>query len=233
MILFFPLGILMMWLYAPWRNRFKWMWTGIAAFLALIVVAGAASGGGGNKSDEARAVQGATVPAGPTSSPEPAKLTNTPEPAEPTSTPKPAKPTSTPKPAKPTNKVAGVAGAVAEAEDVRVTLNQVVDPWVSDNQFEQPDAGKRFVAFDVTIENVGGSGTHYASPINFKLTDSESFAYEITFFGPDPALRTTGLGSGEKTRGWVPFEVNQNASLAVLKYDPNMFTTDDIEFQFP
>ncbi len=114
-----------------------------------------------------------------------------------------------------------------------MTLNQVVDPWVSDNQFEQPDPGKRFLAFDVTIQNVGKSGTHDANPFNFKLTDSESFAYETSFFGPDPQLHSTDLGSGEKTRGWVPFEVNQNASLAVLKYDPNMFTTDDIEFQFP
>jgi len=64
MILFFPLGVLLMWLYAPWRNRFKWMWTGIAAFLALMVVVGAVSGGGDNKSDEAHTAQGTTVPAG-------------------------------------------------------------------------------------------------------------------------------------------------------------------------
>jgi len=30
-----------MWRYAPWRKRFKWMWTGVAAFAALIIVASA------------------------------------------------------------------------------------------------------------------------------------------------------------------------------------------------
>jgi hypothetical protein len=63
-ILVFPLGILLMWLYAPWRKRFKWTWTGIAAFSALLVVVGAASGGGSNKGDEAHTAQGVTAEAG-------------------------------------------------------------------------------------------------------------------------------------------------------------------------
>jgi hypothetical protein len=57
MILVFPLGILLMWLYAPWRSRFKWMWTAIAAFFALMIVAGAAGGGGGNQNNAAHTAQ--------------------------------------------------------------------------------------------------------------------------------------------------------------------------------
>jgi len=180
-----------------------------AVVVVLIVIISAASAGSGSKKEEA--VAGA----------QPAATTGAAQ-----------APANTPEPPKSKSKVAGVAGAVAEAEDVRVTLNQVADPWVSDNEFIQPDAGKRIVAFDVTIENTGKSRTHGANPFNFKLTDAQSFAYETSFFGPDPALHATDLGSGEKTRGWVPFEVNQGASLGVLKYDPNMFTTNDIEFQF-
>jgi hypothetical protein len=41
MILVFPLGILLMWLYAPWRGRFKWIWTGVAAFAALVIIGAA------------------------------------------------------------------------------------------------------------------------------------------------------------------------------------------------
>jgi len=182
-----------------------------AAVVVLIIIISAASAGGGGSNKEEDVGQGSQGVSQATSA---APAANTPEPV------------------KSKNKVAGVAGASAEAEDVKVTLNQIADPWVSDNQFIQPDPGKRIVAFDVTIENTGKSGTHGANPFNFKLTDTQSFAYETSFFGPDPALGATNLGSGEKTRGWVPFEVNQDASLAVLKYDPNMFTTNDIEFQF-
>jgi hypothetical protein len=128
--------------------------------------------------------------------------------------------------------VSGTPGAIAEAEGVRVTLNATADPWVSDNQFIRPDAGKRFVAFDVTIQNSKDSGTHGANPFNFKLSDAEDFAYEVTFGGPEPAVHAVDLGSGEKTRGWVAFEVNAGTPLKRLKYDPNPFTTNDIEFQF-
>jgi len=44
LILFFPLGIFMMWRYAPWRNRFKWLWTTAGAIVVLLVVAGAVGG---------------------------------------------------------------------------------------------------------------------------------------------------------------------------------------------
>ena len=138
----------------------------------------------------------------------------------------------TPEPTEIPGEVQGEPGAVAKNGGAQVTLNVIQDPWTSDNEFIQPDAGKRFVAFDVTIENPGDSGTHSANPFNFKLTDAESFAYDPTFFGPDPQLGSVDLGSHEKTRGWITFQVNQATPLKLLKYDPNFFTTDDIEFRF-
>lgn len=123
-------------------------------------------------------------------------------------------------------------GATGEAENVRVTVNGLADPWVSDNEFMQPDTGKRFVAFDVTIQNTGESGTHHCNPFNFSLTDAEDFAYEATFGWADPPLHAVDLGSGQKSRGWVTFEVNEGTPLQLLKYDPDIFSTNDIEFQF-
>jgi competence protein ComEC len=40
LILFFPLGIYLMWKHAPWRNRFKWVWSVLAPLVALVVLAG-------------------------------------------------------------------------------------------------------------------------------------------------------------------------------------------------
>ena len=179
----------------------------VAAVVVLIIVIAAAGSGGGGGTKEEEIGQG----------------------SHPAATTKPHAPASTPIPVA-KNKVAAVAGASGEAHDVRVTLNQIADPWQS--EFLPPDAGKRYVAFDVTVENIGKSGTHDANLFNFKLTDAQAFAYEATFIGPDPSLGYVGLGSGEKTRGWVSFEVNQGAGLDVLKYDPDIFSKDDIEFQF-
>jgi competence protein ComEC len=40
LILFFPVGIYLMWKHAPWRNRFKWLWSLLAPLVAIVVLAG-------------------------------------------------------------------------------------------------------------------------------------------------------------------------------------------------
>jgi hypothetical protein len=187
--------------------------------LVIVIAAGAAAGGGGNK-EETTAVQ-------PTAAAESTAVAPVHQ-VQPTLPPQPTA-------EKIQRIVTATAGAVAEAEDVRVTLNEITDPWVSPAQFapDQPDPGMRFVALDVTIEHVGKGGTHFACGFGFKLTDAEGYAYDpALIFDLEPDLNCIDLGSGEKTRGWIGFEVREGGGLSLLKYDPNVFTTDDIEFRF-
>jgi hypothetical protein len=131
--------------------------------------------------------------------------------------------------------VAAVSGALAEAEGVRITLNETADPWVSPSEFALDESvpGKRFVAFDVTLEWVEDSGFHYACSTEFTLTDTAEFVYEHEpLFDLEPELDCVHLGSGQKTRGWIGFEVDEGTPLGILKYDPDIFTTEDIEFHF-
>lgn len=228
-----------------WRRLIKSPGGRIAAatgtgIVWIIIVVIAATSGGGDDGDGAivAEVEGTPTPTiAPieTALPTP-ELTATPTP-ELTPEPTPS-PTSTPTvvvtpeserivPAEP--------GAIAVAQDIRVTLNEIMDPWVDTTEFfsDEPAPGKRFVAFDVTLENVADSGTHFAFSGNFKLTDIDGFvANEGFVINLEPHLFGADLGSGEKTRGWIVFEVNEGAALDILKYDPDIFTTDDIEFQF-
>jgi len=226
------------WLLSPVRAY--WRWAGsrqttqakalayggpIASVLVLIIIiAVATSGGGGGDEEGQPAAQAQPSPTAPPAAESPTAEAPAEEVQE---TPAGAE---TPEPPPIERIVAGVPGAVAEAEDVRITLSQIVDPWVSDNMFIEPASGKRFVSFEVTIEQMDGS--HLASDFNFQLTDAEGFASDPTFGGPEPALPTIDLGKGQKTQGWVLFEVNEGTALKLLKYDPNLFTTNDIEFQF-
>ena len=132
----------------------------------------------------------------------------------------------------PSNEAVAAPGAVAEFAHVRVYLNAIQDPWTSDNQFIKPDAGKRFVSFDVTVEFFNDSGTHGANPFNFGLSDKQSFAYDPTFYGPDPRLASVSLRPGEKTRGWVTFQVTSGTLLQRLRYQPNFLKDIYIEFNF-
>jgi hypothetical protein len=131
------------------------------------------------------------------------------------------------------NKAAAAPGAVAESAYVRVYLNAITDPYTSDNSFIKPGAGKRWVSFDVTVEYFNDSDTHGANPFNFGLSDAQSFAYDPTFYGPDPQLNAVDLRPNEKTRGRVTFEVGEASKLQSLRYKPNIFKDSYIEFDFP
>jgi hypothetical protein len=123
-------------------------------------------------------------------------------------------------------------GQIAEAEHVRVVLHAITDPWISDNVFQQAPEGRRLVALDVTVDFSDESGTHMANPFRFKLTDSADFAYAEILGGPEPALNTISLGPGQKTRGWIAFEVQAGVPLKQLSYDPDASTQEAVEFSF-
>jgi len=226
LILFFPLGLLLMWRYASWRNQFKWLWTAVTAIVVLYFVAAAISAAiqeTDNSSTNAGVSAGLGEETEPTASAtplgrevigaEPTAVSNPTLPPDPTATPKPPKPTSTPKP----QRIApATAGSVAESQGVRVTINEIADDIRWSNA-PPPPTGKRIVAFDLTVEYVKGGGTYSVSPGDFHLVDKDSFAYTVGL-QPVPALTWIDLREGEKTRGWISFEVNQNAMLRTLTY---------------
>src|SRR4029453_644844 len=130
--------------------------------------------------------------------------------------------------------VAAVPGAQAESNHIRIYFNGMKDPWVPDNQFGQPQAGKRFVSFDVTIEYFNDSDTHGANPFNFGLSDTQDYSYDpgVAVIDPEPRLQAVDLRPGQKTRGWVSFEVGADSALKVLRYQPNFLKDDYVEFNF-
>jgi hypothetical protein len=222
-----------------WRRIFKpkviqgFFAAGTALVWLIIIIAVAASAGGGGDEEGEPAAQAQRSPTAPAAAESPtAEVPVEEETPEVQETPEEGE---TPEPPPIERIVAGVPGAVAEAEGVRITLNDIADPWVSPSEFapDEPDPGKRFVAFDVTIEYTKESGTHYACWTEFTLSDADAFAYEYELlFDLEPMLNCIDLGGGQKTRGWMGFEVNEGAALSLLKYDPDIFTTNDIEFHF-
>lgn len=98
LILFFPLGIFMMWRYAPWRNRFKWVWTGAGGIVALVIVAGVVGGTESTTSDvQKEANVGSGGATATVQQPQPAEST-TPQQGSQTTVPQA---TETPQPTKP------------------------------------------------------------------------------------------------------------------------------------
>ncbi len=101
-----------------------------------------------------------------------------------------------------------------------VTVNKLVDPWLPEASGELPSPGRRFVALDVTVENPGdGDVPVYAGSYGFKLTDSGNFAYSATVSQAKPVLQEElELAPGERTRGWIMFEVDEGNTIESLIY---------------
>lgn len=104
--------------------------------------------------------------------------------------------------------------------EANATVNQLVDPWLPASPDQGPAAGRRFVALEVTVEYPGDRDfVHYVNVAAFKLIDSEDFAYGATQSLMEPALSEgLELAPGEKTRGWVMFEIDQATEIKSVAY---------------
>lgn len=112
-----------------------------------------------------------------------------------------------------------------------VTLYAIRDPAVSTNSLDKPHAGNRYVALDVTIENVGsGSQDYNKFEATVKTTDDRKFQIGFGARGGEPDLGSGTNQPGEKSRGWVTFEIPSGAVLASFTYSD--FGGDAVTFMF-
>ncbi|MGK2966013.1 MAG: DUF4352 domain-containing protein [Tepidiformaceae bacterium] len=119
-----------------------------------------------------------------------------------------------------------------DEKKTKVTLVRVIDPATSDNQFTQPDAGNRYWAVEVQIENVG---TQEVNGLDWKLRGSNDFEYDREFVsGVGAELELfTNLTPGAKQQGLVVFEIPADVTPKWLRADPNPFIANDLYFDAP
>jgi hypothetical protein len=58
------------------------------------------------------------------------------------------------------------------------------------------------------------------NPYYAKLVDSDGFAYTSTYGGCEPELKAVRIVRGEKSGGWVTFEIPEKATGLKFSYDP-------------
>ena len=113
----------------------------------------------------------------------------------------------------------------------RVTIVQFVDNVESSNQFITPAAGKKWVGFEVLIENVG---TKQVNSLVWTLRDSKSIEHDRAFVvgasGSQVDVIYSDLTPGGKKQGWVYFEIDADASVTWLRADPNPLLAYDLYF---
>ncbi|MGB0757841.1 MAG: DUF4352 domain-containing protein [Patescibacteria group bacterium] len=111
--------------------------------------------------------------------------------------------------------------------DYILTVNEVA-PCVSSNQFDVPQSGHRFVTIDVTQENTGTEPRSY-NVWDFKVQDDKDFAYQTAISTcKQPSFRSGTLQNGEKTRGYITFELPVDNEPVKAIFSPSWWSSDQI-----
>lgn len=115
---------------------------------------------------------------------------------------------------------------------VRVTIVRWTDGATSSNQFLQPEDGKKYVAFEVIVENVGG---REVGVLDWKLRDTNDGEHERRFVSGlgDELDAVFNLTPGGRVDGLVVFEIDASAGVKWLRADPNIFAAYDLYFDAP
>lgn len=98
----------------------------------------------------------------------------------------------------------------------------------SSNQFMQPKSGNKFIAVDITQENQGVDPRNY-NVWDYKLQDSQDFTYQTAMAScREPAFSSGTLQKGQKTRGFITFEIPKENTATKLIFTPSWLSTEQI-----
>ncbi|MEX0681826.1 MAG: DUF4352 domain-containing protein [Dehalococcoidia bacterium] len=104
-----------------------------------------------------------------------------------------------------------------EFYEVETTAEQVVDPWIPGADVRNPSPGHHFVAIEIVVQNSSSSAEpYYVGFGDYGLTDSDDFVYGTLEYGATPRVSEVTLEPGQKTRGWITFEVKDGVSVRSL-----------------
>jgi len=115
--------------------------------------------------------------------------------------------------------------------DYDVRIGKIADPWLPSEGDSLPAAGFRFVAIEVTVAAAPENESAYPTgTYDFQLVDDEQFTYGPLVSGAEPTFpEEVNLGPGEKTHGWVTFEVaDRNGIESLTSYEETVYLGDDV-----
>ncbi|MFB9884740.1 DUF4352 domain-containing protein [Planobispora siamensis] len=104
---------------------------------------------------------------------------------------------------------------------VAATLTRVVDEATPANQFLKPSEGSRYVAVELTLENVGQEVYSDSPMFGSTLIDSEGRQYQATFAEVKEGVSFGGavtVSKGDSRKGVIVFEVPTSAAPAKFQF---------------
>lgn len=97
-------------------------------------------------------------------------------------------------------------GDTFEQDGLKITVNKIREVKPTDD-FMKPDEGTKWVAADVTIENIGNEDAAISSVLNFKLLDKDGRSFEMAIVTNLNGSLDGALTVGRKMTGETAFSV--------------------------
>jgi hypothetical protein len=107
-------------------------------------------------------------------------------------------------------------GTAVEAGGSRYTVHSIEDPAKAGEYFG-PDPGKRWVVIEVTQEALTKQVS--GGPFDFTVQDKDGFIYGFDFGEKEPEFSSRELAPGQRQRGFITFEVPEDAELVAVWVD--------------
>lgn len=118
-------------------------------------------------------------------------------------------------------------GDKVQLGDYVLVVNEA-KPCSSSNQFMQPKSGNKFITVDITQENQGIDPRDY-NLWDYKLQDSQDFTYQTAMATcREPGFSAGTLQKGQKTRGFITFEILKGNTATKLIFTPSWLLNDQI-----
>ncbi|HHY87757.1 MAG TPA: DUF4352 domain-containing protein [Chloroflexi bacterium] len=132
-------------------------------------------------------------------------------------------PATEPTATKPKLQVYGI-GDIVQIGDLTLVVNGILYPEAK--EYFEPETGNRFVAVDVTFENLGDESEHLSSMLQMTLKDETGQDYSVDI----SANMATGskipegeIVPGEKLRGVIGYQVPESAKGFQFVFDASLF----------
>lgn len=111
-------------------------------------------------------------------------------------------------------------GEKVEAGGSSYTIHGIEDPAEASGSFG-PAEGNRWVVIEVSQTAL--DDTDSARPFDFTLQDAEGFVYDSTFGEAEPEFPMEELAPGRTVRGFITFEVPEDAELVAVYVEAESF----------
>lgn len=118
-------------------------------------------------------------------------------------------------------------GDIIEIGDEKLIVHGVND-YQESYEWLAPEPGKKYVAVEVSLENIGTGDINY-HPEEFQLKDDQGYSFNISYIGKrTPSFDPGTLTSGQTVRGYITFQVLNDAGPLELNFKPKWWNAGQV-----